>query len=138
MAIERNAGGISGNYVKDPGEYRVRVHETKTGLSKSQKPMLTVVFHTWEDKAIAAYFVKTLTFHMKALESLKVACGLKVNETADNLVGKECGILVEAQDPTPEGRVFMSITGYGPANAVGVNQPASPMVGEPSDDNVPF
>lgn len=138
MAIDRNAGSL-GNFVNQPGEYRVKVTETKTGMSKSQKPMLTVTFQTHSELSIRGYFVKTLTFHMKALEALKVACGMKVTEPADNLVGKECGILVEAQEPDANGKVFMTISGYGPAAQV-TCEPSQPGGFAPSDasDNIPF
>lgn len=117
MAIARNAND-GGNFIKEPGEYKVFVREITTGMSKSNKPMLTVTFHTSDEKAIRAYFVKELAFHMKALEQLKIACGIKVTESAENLVGKECGILVEAQNPDANGRVFMQINGYGPVGDV--------------------
>jgi hypothetical protein len=135
MAIERNAASEGGNYIKDPGEYRVKVIETKTGMSKSGKPMLTVKFQASDEREIAGYFVKTLKFHMKSLETLKIACGLKITDSAENLVGRECGILVEAQEPTADGKVFMTIAGYGPAASV------NPSAGGPSNhehDEVPF
>lgn len=117
MAIERNAGS-NGNFISEAGEYVVKVLETKTGTSKSGKPMLTVTFQTSDELLIRGYFVKSLTFHMKALEELKQASGMKITDSADNLVGREVGILVEAQKPDESGRVFMSVCGYGPKDKV--------------------
>ncbi len=116
MAIQKNAGQGSGRYIREAGEYRAKIAEIKTGLSKKGKPMLTVLFETPDEKSISGYFVKTLDFHMKALAALKVACGLKATDVADNLVGKECGIAVEGQEPTDDGKVFFQITGYGPVS----------------------
>lgn len=136
MAIQRNAGG-QGNFVKEPGEYQVRIKETKMGESKTGKPMLTVVFQTHDEKLIAGYFVRELNFHMAALAHLKTACGLNPDKDgSDLLVGKECGILVEAQEPNEQGRTFMSIVGYGAkADAKNGATGFAPTAGE---DRVPF
>lgn len=132
MAIERNA--ISGgNFIREPGDYKVKVAECKTGNSKTGKPMLTVAFETEDGLKIAGYFVRDLKFHMIALEKLKIAAGLQVTQSAEHLVGKEVGIAVEAQDPDPNGRIFMAIVGYGPAKDVGPRQQKLT-----SDDEVPF
>lgn len=135
MAIAKNAGG-GGNFIKEAGEYKVKVLEIKTGLSKKGKPMLTVAFETTEEKKIAGYYVKDLTMHMQALAALKVACGLKVTDSADNLVGKECGILVEMQEPDADGRTFASICGYGKASQVEHLAPTT--MKSDADDQVPF
>jgi hypothetical protein len=132
MPIQRNAGG-GGNYISDPGEYVVRIAETKTGLSKGGKPMLTVEFHTRDERQIRSYFVKELAFHMKALAELKAAAGVPATEPAEKLVGREVGVLVEPQAPDSQGRVFMQIVGYGPKADV---QGASGFA--PSTDEVPF
>jgi hypothetical protein len=117
MAIKRNAAP-SGSYIKSPGEYRVKVVETKVGLNKKGKNMLTVTFRTKDDLEIAGYFVQGLPFHVHNLKELKTACGLAHDKQADQLVGRECGILVEAQEPDANGRVFMSITGYDSSDKV--------------------
>lgn len=139
MAIQRNAGG-GGNFIREPGEYKVRVHEIKTAATKEKKlPMLVVTFQSDDEKLISDRFVKSLPFRMKALEELKVAAGLKLSDHQDELLGKEVGILVELQDPTPDGKVFTQITGYGKASDV-----AAPPAGDGSsrdpgtDDRVPF
>lgn len=117
MGIERNAGG--GSFIKHPGEYRVRVTLLTEGLSKKGQPMLTVTFQTENEETIKGYFVKTLGFHMKNLKELKKACGVSETTPAAELLNRECGILVEADEPDPEtSRVFLSISGYGPASAV--------------------
>lgn len=136
MAIERNAGS-SGSFINAPGEYLVKVTETKTGMSKAGKPMLTVTFETDTECSIKSYFVKTLAFHMKALEQLKLACGIKMNEPADNLIGLYCGILVEANEPTDTGKVFMGIVGYGKGTDVNLGAKPS-VINNKADDEVPF
>lgn len=135
MPIDRNAAP-NGGFIDSPGEYRVKIHHMVTGTSKSGKPMLTVEFHTDDDRAIRAYFVKELGFHMKSLALLKAACGLKETDGAEKLAGRECGILVEAQAPDQNtGRIFMSIVGYGPANEA---RPTEASDFAPSDEAVPF
>lgn len=125
MPIERNVSGGNGNFVNEPGEYLVCVTEASMKKTKTPPPrdMRVVTFQTMEEKEIRAYFVRDVTFHTSAMEQLKLACGLKVNDHPDQLMGKTCGILVEAGRPTDEGRVFMQIVGYGPESQVG-NKPA--------------
>jgi hypothetical protein len=139
MAIKRNAAA-SGRYIKTPGQYRVKVVETKVGLNKKGKNMLTVTFRTADDLEISGYFVQGLNFHIHNLKELKAACGLPADKQADQLVGKECGILVEAQEPDSNQNVFMQITGYGSANEV--THEEMPAAGQahaaPGDDQVPF
>lgn len=134
MAIKRNAAP-SGNYIKAPGEYRVKVVETKVGLNKKGKNMLTVKFRTADDLEICAYFTQGVNFHTHNLKELKAACGLDAKVQADQMIGREVGILVEAQDPDPETqKVFMQIVGYDKPDAVS-NPPA---VDQGGDDSVPF
>lgn len=132
MGIQRNAGG-GGNFISDPGEYVVRIGETKTGLSKGGKPMLTVSFVTRDERQIRSYFVKDLNFHMSALKELKKASGLPEGEPAEKLIGREVGILVEPQAPDAQGRVFMQIVGYGTKGDVQGGE-----TGFAQTDEVPF
>ena len=134
MPIARNAGVGAGNRLKDPGEYRVKITETKVGMSKKGKPMLTVTFETHDEKQICGYFVKELAFHMHFLGELKLASGLTEKDSAENLVGKEVGILVEAQEPNEKGFVFMSIVGYGKSSEVDSGDAHFAL----SDTNIPF
>lgn len=141
--INRNAGSDAGNFIKEPGEYVAKILETKAGMSKNGKKMLTVLFHTKDERQIKSYFVGELAFHMKALAALKVASGLEETDRAERLIGRECGILVEPQEPDSQtGRVFMQITGYGKASDVtGINSKAGPSDFDPpppGDDDVPF
>lgn len=139
MAIPKNAGALGGKRISEPGEYLVKIHKTETGLSKKGKPMLTVTFETPDEKEIKGYFVKTIKFHMHNLKVLKIACGLKEADSADELLGKECGVLVEAQEPNEQGLVFMSIVGFGPAKDVSPGSQTLPDSFEaPIDDTVPF
>lgn len=117
MAIESKFKG-GGNFIKTPGEYVVEVTEANAKKSKAGKDMLQVTFQTFEQEKIAGFYVRSLTFHMAALVELKKACGLDGNAPAEMLIGKSCGILVEAQEPDEMGRTRMQITGYGPASAV--------------------
>lgn len=134
MAIERNAAA-SGKFLDKPGEYKVKVSEVKTGVTKEKKdPMLTVKFETSEELSIKSYFVKKITFHMKALEALKLACGLTAVSPAEDLVGKECGILVEMKEGKT-GQQFSNIVGYGPVSSIVVASPSSTAV--PADE-IPF
>lgn len=134
MPIMRNAGG-QGHFIREPGEYQVQVKELKMGNSKAGKPMLTVVFQAKDEKLINGYFVRDLPFHRAALGHLKTACGLNPDkDLSDALVGKECGILVEGQEPNEQGQVFMSIVGYGPKADVN----ASDVIFTNPNDGVPF
>lgn len=130
MAIERNAGGSK--FIKDAGEYKVKVKALSIAQNKKDKPMLTVTFQTDDERTIAGYFVKDLPFHKHTLKTLKTACGLTPDDSENDLIGKECGILVEPQEPTPDGKVFMSISGYGPAKKIEFTPP------KPATDEVPF
>lgn len=141
MAIARNAA--SGSYIDRKGEYRAKVTEAKSGMSKTGKRMLTVTFMTTDERSIKSFFVQELIFHMKSLTALKIAAGLTERDTADRLVGREVGILVEPQKPNQEGRVFMHVVGYGPAsdvteNSYGEGPPDDFMPPPPGDDEVPF
>ena len=120
MAIERNAGGNGGNYISRPGEYVVVVDKVEYKKTKKEpiRPMAVIHFVNAEDQGIAGYFVKDLNFHMKALTALKAACGLPAAATAEGLIGKKCGILVEMREPDEMGRSFPQIVGYGPTEAV--------------------
>lgn len=139
MAIKRNAAP-SGNYVKAPGEYRVKVVETKVGLNKKGKNMLTVKFRTADDLEICGYFTQGVNFHQHNLKELKTACGIDVKAQADQMIGKECGILVESQDPDPETqKVFMQIVGYDKADAVSGHSSGIAAAGTlPGEDQIPF
>jgi hypothetical protein len=140
MPIERNAGSAPNAYLKDPGEYVVRVSEVKKGTSRAGAPMLTVTFETRDGRQINAYFVATLIFHMKTLDLLKAACGLDPSEAgfrAEMLVGRDLGILVEPKEPDERGRVFMQITGFGKAEEVS-GYHNSPDLGADLADQVPF
>lgn len=133
MAIQRNAGG-GGNVISENGEYHVKVTEIKTGLSKSGKQMLTVTFQTPDEKQIRGYYVGALAFHMKDLENLKLAAGLDVKAPAGQLVGRECGILVEMGAPDEVGRRFASIVGYGPVSELSNKSET----GFAAGDDIPF
>lgn len=141
MGIQRNAGG--GGSQVDPGEYVVTVHELKQGNSKAGKPMLTITFQTQDERTIKGYYVKSVQFHMHNLGLLKEAAGLRKEDPADRLHGRQVGILVENQPPGEDGRVWTQIAGYGPAADVSTN----PFAGAPAggfgqspmdDDQVPF
>lgn len=116
MAIERKYKGSK--YIDEAGEYVVSIKDMVVGKSSKGDPMLTLTFATEEEQTIKAFFVKTLKFHMKQLEDLKVACGMKADEDAMNLVGKRVGIAVEPQEPNEKGQVFMRITGFGKESEV--------------------
>jgi hypothetical protein len=146
MAIARTFRGAAGQ-IDRAGEYRVTVEKMEVGKSKSGKPMLTLTFCTDEERRIKGYYVQSLVFHMKALDELKLACGLLATAPADQLVGKRCGIAVGEQPPTQDGKVFMQIEGYGkeqdaeviPYGEGGGLHPFGGMQGGAvSDDNVPF
>jgi hypothetical protein len=136
MAIKRNAAPSS--FIKTAGEYRVKVIETKMGMSKTNKPMLTVTFQTADEKSISGYFVQGLDFHRHVMKELKLAAGLKVEDHHENLVGKEVGIAVELQEPDANGRTFAQITGYGPASEVAGFAGGEAGGAKKFDDEVPF
>lgn len=140
MAIQKIEGNF-GKFISDPGEYLVEVNSAKAGKSKKGKPMLTVEFETEDGRTIGGYYVRDLAFHMKSLEQLKLACGLKLTDTADNLVGRKCGILVEPQEPNTEtGKIFMQIVGYGTVAELGTGtaKPASDFAPAKPIEEVPF
>lgn len=138
MPIQRNVAN-GGNSIKHPGEYRVRVVKLETGMSKSQKPMLTVTFQTLDEMQLKGYFCKGLAWHMKNLAVLKECAGLKPDSPAENLHGLEVGILVEPREPDEQGRVFMDIAGFGKAHEVGAVEGGGDFAGrQPGDDSVPF
>lgn len=114
MAIERNHKGFdSKGRIDKAGEYVVTIEKLETGHSKSGKEMLTITFVTDDEKRIKGYYVRTLEWHMKALNDLKVACGLDPKLPSQNLFKKRCGIAVGEQSPTEDGKIFMQIEGYG-------------------------
>lgn len=136
MAIARNhkAGGSGAGRIDKPGEYVVSVEKTEVGKSKSGKAMLTVTFVTDDDRRIRGYYVRDLDFHMKALADCKVALGLKADTSSDQMVGKRCGIAVGEQAPNEEGRIFMTIEGYGKEADVDGYAPAI----KDASDEIPF
>ncbi len=118
MPITRKQYGQGSKNINAPGEYVVTVIETKMTMTKAKedkpaRPMRIVVLETPQGQKINGYYVGELAFHMEALKDLKVACGLKPDSNSDDLVGERCGIAVEAQLPGPDGKVFMTIAGYG-------------------------
>jgi hypothetical protein len=117
MAIQSKFRG-GGNRISVPGEYVVEITKASAGMSKSNKPMLTVTFQNFQQEEISGYYLRELHFHMIQLKELKEACGLDGGSPAENLVGKNCGILVEAGNTDDKGRTFMQITGYGKASDV--------------------
>ena len=138
MAITRSIGSF-GNRITAAGEYVVEVIRTESGKSKKGKPMLTVTFSTSDEKEIRAWFVKELPFHMSSLVNLKIACGLKPEVSADELVGKSCGIAVDQKEPDEQGRIFFHVTGYGKVSDV-ENAPVVKQNGfeTTNDDSAPF
>lgn len=137
MAIQRNAVTSGGKRISEPGEYRVHITELKTKASKKGDPMLVVTFQTEDEKEICGYFVKKYAFQMKALAALKQACGLKDTDSADKLIAKECGLLVESGETNEKGHTFMEIVGYGPASDAASSQQA-PEFKSDADENIPF
>lgn len=110
MAIKNEFGGIN---KMEPGEHVVTIIETKVGMSRTNKPMLTVVFQNDHEQKIKGYYLRSETFSIKKLTALKQACGLKPEDPHDNLLGRRCGILVVEQKPNEEGQIFNEIAGYG-------------------------
>lgn len=148
MAIARNAGG-GGKFVSEPGEYKVTVEKIEMKTPKKEKldpktnkpmkrQMLVVHFVTEEEQEIAGYYVKDVPFHMAALAQLKSACGLEPNQSSDELIGKQCGILVEMGEPNEQGRSFAQIVGYGPADQVGEPRATGETTDMSNLDEVPF
>lgn len=149
MPIARNAGG-GGKFVSEAGEYKVTVEKIEMKTPKKEKldpktnkpmkrQMLVVHFTTDSEQEIAGYYVKDVAFHMAALTQLKAACGLEPNESSDELIGKQCGILVEMQEPNEQGKSFASIVGYGPADQVGEERGSGETHSMINDgDEVPF
>ena len=140
MAIQKNSAG-GGNNIREAGEYVVEVSKLETGKSKKGKQMLTVVFETHDERKINAYFVKEILFHMAHLTNLKLAAGLKPESSAEELLGRRVGILVEMREPDEQGRVFSQIVGYGPAKDVTPREPgeAHDAGGHfAKDDAIPF
>lgn len=116
MAIKKfQDGDVAGRFINEPGEFLVKVIETKSGISKSQMQMLTVTFSTQDKKLIRAYFLTKKPWSMERFTKLKIACGLDPKtSTADDLIGMKCGIAVDKSDQLKEdGSPFMEITGYG-------------------------
>lgn len=115
MAIQRNHKGNGGSAgrIDKPGEYAVTVEKVDIGKSKSGKDMLTVTFTTDDDKSIRGYYVRSLDWHMEALKDLKSCCGLKPEVGIESLINKRCGLAVGEQTPNAEGKIFMTIEGYG-------------------------
>lgn len=129
MAIQRKQyGGQQSNNITEPGEYVVKIIDKKLTMSKAKvdkdgkekppRPMVVLTFETATGAKINGYYVKELAFHMEALKDCMVACGLPSSGDTDELLQKKCGIAVEKQKPGPDGRSFMSITGYGRASDV--------------------
>lgn len=120
MAIQKNAKGTGGSFIKEAGDYLVHIVKTTMKLSKAKDPMVVVTFETEDEKMIDGYFVGKHAFHQHNMRVLKEACGLKETDKYDQLVGKKCGISVELQDPDQlTGRVFAQIVGYGPLSDLG-------------------
>lgn len=124
MAIERNVT-TSGDFIDAPGEYQVTVQAATLGASKYGKDMLTVILETDDGRTIRSFFIKGSKAQMENLEKLKNACGLQLDcpadilfERGDAFVGCRLGIAVDAGKPNKEGRVFMQVVGYGPADKV--------------------
>lgn len=116
MAIDKNASsGSGGNYIKEAGEYRVKVTTVSEGKSKKGKPMVTVTFETKDGKQISSWFVKELAWAVKDMTKLKLAAGLTEKDHSSRLMDRELGIAVEAKDPDEHGKIFMRIVGYGKA-----------------------
>ncbi len=133
MAIQRNNNTGSGGRIDKPGDYAVTVEKTETGKSKSGKSMLTVTFITDDEKRIRGYYCKGVDFHMKALSDLKIALGLKADSPAENMIDKRCGIAVDEQAPGEDGKVWMTISGYGKESEVDGHTPP-----KEEEETIPF
>lgn len=134
MAIQRKQYGGApqgkSKNIRTPGEYVVRVADAKVTMTKSKigkdgkptKPrrMRVLTFETLDGQElrINSYHVEELDFQMEAYKDCAVACGCSPESRADELLDKRCGIAVEAQKPTEDGKVFMQIVGYGRASDV--------------------
>lgn len=128
MAISRNAGGPTNGL--SPGEYVVTVSRVELKESAKKDPMLVVHFKTKDDRRIAAYFVKKYPHMLASLKTLMACCGVTAT---DDLMGKECGIAVEAGRNKDNGQAFMHIVGYGKASEV-----TGSFATSDADDGVPF
>ena len=129
MAIKSTYSG--GGSKLGEGEHIVKIMEVKTVMTKEKpgkesKPMYTVVFQNKDGQKHTGYYVKSIKFMMKQFEDLKKCCGLKESDSADELVGRKCGILIEVGEPNDEGKVFNQIAGYGTeADVLGIAAPVS-------------
>lgn len=118
MAIERKFGKTTSSEALEEGEHVVTITDIKFGKSKANKPMWTLTYSDHEGRSIRGYYVPEVKFHLQQLKEVKTACGLSSDATPDQLMGKKLGIAVEPQEPTPDGMIFMRITGYGKASLV--------------------
>ncbi len=116
MAISKTF--IGSTKVMLPGEHIVTIVDVNVGKSKKGQPMLTITFENDDGQKIRGYYVKGLDFHQTQLQALKTACGLKGETASDELLALKCGIAVDQNEPTEDGKIFMRIVGYGPAAEV--------------------
>jgi hypothetical protein len=110
MAIKKEFK--SGNQIGE-GEHVVKITKVEVGNSKKGEPMLTLTFERADEARMKGYYVKSLKFHMKQLDAVKIACGLTAIAPNDELQGKKLGIAVELDQPNENGIRFGKIIGYG-------------------------
>ena len=138
MAITAKYASGSGRL--EAGEHRVTITKTENMMSQAKEakdgkeaklpqPMIKITFENEDEQKHNAYYVKTSKYAMTKLIDLKLACGMTAQDSNDDLLGKKCGILLAAQKPTDDGKVFMEIVGYGKESDVEESK---------SFDEVPF
>lgn len=136
MAIKEEIRGnkTSTRYIKNPGEYKVKISSVSFGHSKAGKPMFTITFQNDWDDCVKGYYLPDNKWHAKSLSNIKIACGLSEDAPTEQLNGKRLGILVKAQEPNEKGRVFMQVVGYAPESSVDefISQP------EDRSEEIPF
>lgn len=141
MPIQKNASGGMSKFITDPGEYSVEISDVQFGKSKKGDSMVTIKFETEDERSIKAFFVQKHTFMMENLGKLKVACGEKPDASSEKLIGKKCGILVEAGKINERGQAFPQIVGFGLASEVDhAKMPTGYQAATAPDstDNIPF
>jgi hypothetical protein len=109
------------------GDHIVRIVKIESGLSKKGQPMLTLHYERADEAKVKGYYVKTLPYHMKQLDAVKLGAGLDIKATADELIGRSVGISVELGEPNEKGIRFPQILGYGkPEDVEATNDFANP------------
>jgi hypothetical protein len=124
------------NFLREPGQHRVRVVAFERKKSKAGNPMLTVDFEDQSGRQVRGYYVANNKWGLAALKELKASLGLADTAKAEEFVGRFCLVVLSFQDPNKtDGKIYTQIDKTMPIPSAYQDEEIPPPI---EDESLPF